>query len=234
MCDALVGHGRLRPRQQRRLPDLPRGVAGRHAVRPRRRPRRQGAVRGRPGGAPRDRLQAAARLPPPRRRHRAVGRLHQGRVVRDPLRGPRRDDGVRHRGVGARALRPRRRTAAPGQPGGACVPGAVPRAGRTDALALPRGCCSGSPRAWPSASPRCSRSTVLAVDPLPGRDGACCARCRGDPATQRRIGRRCPTRPDLRAGRAALAAAGAVALLLTGRRSCRRAARRRAARRLPR
>ena len=53
---------------------------------------RQGAVRGRPGGAPRDRLQAAARLPPPRRRHRAVGRRHQGRLVRDPLRGARRDE----------------------------------------------------------------------------------------------------------------------------------------------
>ena len=74
---------------------LPGGGAGRHALRAQRGVRRQGAVRGRPGRAPRDRLQAAARLPPPRRRHRDVGRLDQGRVLRDPLRGARRDDGLR-------------------------------------------------------------------------------------------------------------------------------------------
>ena len=65
--DAVVGHGRLRPRQQRRLPDLPRRGPGRHALHPRGRTGREGALRGRARRPARDRLPAAAGLPPPRR-----------------------------------------------------------------------------------------------------------------------------------------------------------------------
>ena len=54
---ALGGHGRVRPRQQRGLPPLPGGGPGRLPVHARRRAGDEGAVRRRPGGAARDRLQ---------------------------------------------------------------------------------------------------------------------------------------------------------------------------------